>query len=112
LARVRRESKKVSIVSRKRNKRRRDERRSEDVHRSTLSVTHTINATEELSKNTLDRSTTENGEGVAAVGGDDLVLGDDGVVHTDRDGLLRIVEGKWEEKVSKERGEERERGRT
>ena len=65
-----------------------DSRRGEDVHRSTLSLRHTVDATQQLGQNSLDRSTTENGEGVASVRRDDLVVRLDRVVHTDGNGFL------------------------
>lgn len=44
--------------------------------------------TQQLGDHALDRSTTEHGERVATVRGDDLVVRLDGVVHSDRHGLL------------------------
>jgi hypothetical protein len=85
--------------------------RGRDLHGSTLSMRHAIHSTcdptrnelntssrtrraisrrrtQQLSDHTLDRSTTEDGERVASVGSDDLVVLLDGIVHPDRDGFL------------------------
>jgi hypothetical protein len=65
-----------------------EEVRGKDVHGATLAVRHASRAAEELGEDTLDRAAAEDGEGVAAVGGDDEVLGCDGVFETDRDSFL------------------------
>ena len=67
-----------------------EESRREDVHRTTLAARHAVLATEELSKNTLDGTATEDGEGVAAVRGDDQVLRRNGSLETDRNSFLKI----------------------
>lgn len=49
----------------------------EDVHGAALAVGHAALAAEELADDALDGAAAEDGEGVAAVGGDDTVFGGD-----------------------------------
>ena len=44
--------------------------------------------TEQLSNDSLDRSTSQDGKGMASIGGDDLVGRLDSSVHSDGDGFL------------------------
>lgn len=58
------------------------------MHGSTLAVRHAALTTEELGEDAGDGAAAEDGEGVAAVGGDDEVFGCDGVFNADGDGFL------------------------
>jgi hypothetical protein len=65
-----------------------EEGRGEDVHGTTFSVGHADLATEELANDTFDRATTHDGEGVAAVSGDDAVFLADTVLEANRNSFL------------------------
>ena len=60
----------------------------EDVHRPALAVRHAALAAEQLADDALDRAPAQDGERVAAVRGDDAVLGRDARLETDGDGFL------------------------
>ena len=60
----------------------------EHVHGASLASRDTSLASEKLGKDGGDGATTHVGESVAAVGGDDLVLGSQSGLHTDSDGFL------------------------
>lgn len=60
----------------------------EDVHGAALAVGHACLAAEELAEDAGDGAAAEDGEGVAAVGGDDEVFGGDGVFESDVDCFL------------------------
>jgi hypothetical protein len=64
------------------------ESRSEHVHRSTLAVGDALSPAEQFANNGLDGSSAHEGEAVAAVRGDEMVLTVDGVFNTDGDGFL------------------------
>ena len=61
---------------------------SEDVHGTTLALGDTAYAAEKFADQTLDITTTEDDEGVGAVGGDDVVVKGRRRVKTDRDCFL------------------------
>jgi hypothetical protein len=61
---------------------------SEHVHRSTLAVSNALSPAEQFANNGLDGSSAHEGEAVAAVGGDEMVLAVDGVFNTNGDGFL------------------------
>jgi len=65
-----------------------EERRSEDVHGTTLAVRHATLATEKLAEDTGDGPTTHDGERMAAIAGNDFVVWFDAVFKTDRHGFL------------------------
>lgn len=65
-----------------------EERRSKDVHRTTLTERHTVLSAHQLGNDTLDGTASENGKSVASVRGDDSVLVGDGGLHTDGNGFL------------------------
>ena len=58
------------------------------MHGTSLSVGDTFTTTEQLSNDGFDGTTAHQGEAVATVGGDEFVLGGDGVFDTDGDGFL------------------------
>jgi len=58
------------------------------VHRSSLSFGHSILSSQKLGDYSLDGTSSEDGEGVASVRGDDSVVTVDGALHTDSDGFL------------------------
>lgn len=60
----------------------------EHVHGTTLTVGDTLTATEKLTNDGANGTTTHHGETVATVGGDDVVLGGDGMLDTSGNGLL------------------------
>ena len=60
----------------------------EDVHGTALAVRHAALSTEQLGNDTLDRPAAKDGERVASVGRDDLVVWLDAGLEADRDGLL------------------------
>lgn len=66
------------------------EGRSEDVHRTTLSMRHADLAPEELANDTLDASATHDSEGMAAVRSDDAVVLGNSVLEPDRNSFLRV----------------------
>jgi hypothetical protein len=61
---------------------------AEHVHGATFSVGDTLSATEQLTNDGSDTSTTHEGVTVASVGGDDIVILVQGVLDTCCDGLL------------------------
>jgi hypothetical protein len=61
---------------------------SEHVHRSTLAVGNALSPAEQFANDGLDGSSAHEGEAVAAVGGDEMVLAVDGVFNANGDGLL------------------------
>lgn len=58
------------------------------MHRATLTERHTVLSAHQLGNDTLDGTTSEDGESVASVRGDDSVLVGDGGLHTDGNGFL------------------------
>lgn len=64
----------------------------EDVHRAALAVGHARLAAEKLREYTGDGAAAQHCEGMAAVGGDDTVLGGDTVFQADRDSFLGDVQ--------------------
>lgn len=65
-----------------------EESRGEDMHRATLTERHTVLSAHQLGEDTLDGTTSENGESVASVRGDNSVLVIDGGLHTNGNGFL------------------------
>jgi DNA-binding ferritin-like protein (Dps family) len=65
-----------------------EEGRGEDVHGTTFSVGHADLATEELANDTFDRAATHDGEGVAAVCGDDAVVLADAMLEANGNSFL------------------------
>ncbi len=60
----------------------------EHVHGATLSVGNTLTATEKLTNNRANGTSTHQGKTVASVGSDDVVLLCDGMLNADSDSLL------------------------
>lgn len=58
------------------------------MHRTTLTERHTVLSAHELGNDALDGTTSEDGESVASVRGDDPVLAGDGGLHADGNGFL------------------------
>jgi hypothetical protein len=61
---------------------------SEHVHRSTLSVRNALSPAEQFADDGLDGSSAHEGEAVAAVGGDEMVLAVDCVLNSNGDSFL------------------------
>jgi hypothetical protein len=61
---------------------------SEHVHRATLSVGNALSPAEQFADDGLDGSSAHEGEAVAAVGGDEMVLAIDGMFNANGDGFL------------------------
>lgn len=64
------------------------EGRGEDVHGTTFPVGHADFATEELANDTFDRATMQDGEGVSAISGDDVVVLADPVLKANENSFL------------------------
>lgn len=58
------------------------------MHRTTLTERHTVLSAHELGNDALDGTTSEDGESVASVRGDNPVLAGDGGLHADGNGFL------------------------